>query len=181
MSIPSGDRQHTLERAAAPLSAEAEHCSSVALAASRHAVFVKTPPKWFRWLAWCGVLIWGATIFWFSSRTGPEIEEMNVFQLTDKVAHFIAFFAGAPAFFLALQSSFGWTIRRTILVCVLGLAIYGASDEYHQLYTPNRTGADVWDWTGDALGGLAGTLACGFVYARLLRPKIAHNPAPAGD
>ena len=106
---------------------------------------------------------------------------MNVFQLSDKVAHFIAFFAGAPAFCLALRSSFGWTLRRTLLVCALGLAIFGASDEYHQTFTVNRTGADVWDWAGDTLGGMAGTLLCGFVYARLLRSRISHIPAPAAD
>jgi VanZ family protein len=172
MSIPSGDRQSTQFE---------EINSDVPRTAPVYLVLLKDPPPWLRGLAWIGVGLWAATVFWFSSRTGPQIEEMNIFQLSDKVAHFIAFFMGAPAFFCALKWSFGWTIRKTVLVCVLGLAIYGASDEYHQLYTVNRTGADVWDWTGDALGGLAGTLMCGFVYARLLRPQTSHSPAQAGD
>ena len=178
MSIPTGDRQHETTRA--PVSTNLERSEPGLSKSGAFQEKITEPPPWLHGLAWFGVVLWAATIFWFSSRTGEQIEEMNVFKLYDKLAHFIAFFSGAPPFFCALKWSTGWTVRRTILVCVLGLAIYGASDEYHQLYTPNRSGADVWDWTGDALGGLTGTLLCGFVYARLAGSKTSHRTAQAG-
>ena len=61
------------------------------------------------------------------------------------------------------------------------LALYGAADEYHQTFTPNRTGADVFDWLGDALGGLAGVFVTRFIYARLDRSKDPRQAAPARD
>jgi VanZ family protein len=127
------------------------------------------------------VLAWAGTIHWFSSRTGPEIEEMNVFDLSDKVAHFAAFFAGAPPLVCALRWTFAWPWKRIILTAALALALYGAADEYHQTFTPNRTGADVFDWLGDTLGGIAGVFATRLVYARLTRPADPRAPAPARD
>ena len=127
------------------------------------------------------MLVWAGTIHWFSSRTGPEIEEMNIFELSDKVAHFCAFFAGAPALVCALRWSFAWPWKRIVFAAALSLALYGAADEYHQTFTPNRTGADVFDWLGDALGGLAGVFVTRFIYARLDRSKDPRQAAPARD
>jgi VanZ family protein len=131
--------------------------------------------------AWLAVLIWAGTIHWFSSRTGPEIEEMNVFELSDKAAHFLAFFAGAPALVCALRWTFDGPWKKIIMIATLALALYGAVDEYHQTFTPNRTGADVFDWLGDALGGIAGVFATRLVYARFTRPADPRPAAPARD
>jgi len=59
------------------------------------------------------------------------------------------------------------------------IALYGAIDETHQLFTPNRSGADVYDWTADALGGFVGALLTTWIlYARTQGPN---RPAPAGN
>ena len=129
-------------------------------------------------LAWLSVLAWAATIYWFSSRTGPQIEEINVFQLSDKVAHFIAFFAGAPPIVFALSWSTSWSWGRVALVAACILVLYGAADEYHQTFTVNRTGPDVWEGTADALGGLAGTFVTISLYARFERPRSPRRAAP---
>ena len=129
---------------------------------------------WFKVvLAWLTSLAWAGTIYWFSSRTGPQIEEINVFELSDKVAHFIAFVAGGPPLVCALRWSTNWEWRRIAVVTVCILACYGAADEYHQTFTVNRTGADFWDGLADALGGLAGTFASIYAYARLERSRNA--------
>jgi VanZ family protein len=120
-------------------------------------------------LAWLASLAWAGTIYWFSSRTGPQIEEMNIFELSDKVAHFIAFFAGGPVIVCALRWSTRWSWIRIMWIAACILALYGAADEYHQTFTANRSGADVWDGLADALGGTAGTLATVFVYAQFER------------
>lgn len=135
-------------------------------------------PAWLRTAAWLAVFAWAATIHWASSRTGPEIEALNIFDVWDKAAHFAAFCAGGPPLFLALCWSFDWPRRKVLLLAIATLALYGAADEYHQLHTPNRTGADVLDWAADALGGIAGTLATAFIHARA---KITHRPPPARD
>jgi VanZ family protein len=180
MSIPNGEHQQTVEHIEDTIHPRTD-LSDAMPPVSVCRLILQSPPLWLRIAAWVGVALWSYTIWWFSSHTGPEIEEMNVFKLSDKAAHFIAFFAGAPALFLALTWSFAWPTRQTVLVCILGLALYGACDEYHQTFTPNRTGADKWDWAGDALGALAGALTCGSVYARLLRNHPPHRSAPAGD
>ena len=135
-------------------------------------------PLWLRVAAWGAVLVWASTIFWLSSRTGPEIEELNVFEISDKIAHFAAFFAGAVPLYLALKWSFPEAASRTLLLTIGYIAIYGAIDETHQLFTVNRSGADIYDWTADALGGAAGALATRFLYARFSRSS---RFAPAGN
>ena len=64
-----------------------------------------------------------------------------------------------------------------IVVTAFALCVFGAVDEIHQLYTPNRSGADVFDWSADTLGALTGALLTIFVYARYFQPS---RPAPAG-
>jgi VanZ family protein len=129
--------------------------------------------------------IWAGTIFWLSSQSGPEIEQFNVLDLWDKAAHFLAFCGGAPPLFCAII----WSLRdespaKAVILTFAVLALYGAADEVHQLYTPKRSGADVYDWTADALGSLIGTLGTAYFYARTQRPKagkgLAGSPREAG-
>jgi VanZ family protein len=42
-----------------------------------------------------------------------------------------------------------------VLVAILITSAYGASDEFHQWFVPNRS-CDVWDWTADTIGGILG-------------------------
>ncbi|MGL5019088.1 MAG: VanZ family protein [Luteolibacter sp.] len=114
------------------------------------------------WLAsfilWCGVL-WG-----FSSFTLPG-DGPPPFQNSDKLAHFGYFFGGS-----GLLSA--WLFRRNpenpnwwkiIATAVLIIAIIGALDEFHQSFTPGRSGNDPQDWAADLLGGIAGA----FTFKRL--------------
>jgi VanZ family protein len=125
--------------------------------------------------SWVGVALWAATIFVLSSMSGKAIEQLNVWHMWDKEAHFIAFAAGGLLLALALQMAFRWrravVFRRTLLV----LAFFAASDEWHQLYTPGRSGADVRDWLADVLGvSLGAALVC------VVRPgerRISSGPA----
>ncbi len=75
-------------------------------------------------------------------------------QYNDKTAHYVAF-AG-----LAFLLSWTWTTRRPfvprgILFALCVAALYGALDEYTQLFVPGRFG-DVADWVADALGAVSG-------------------------
>ncbi len=125
--------------------------------------------KWLRVLAWWGVGLWVAAITLLSSMTPPQIEKIAPFEVWDKAAHFAGFLAGAVNLSLALRWSTAWPWTRVIVCGVLALAIFGAVDEIHQLFTPDRSGADPYDWTADTLGSLTGSLLTAFLYARYFR------------
>jgi VanZ family protein len=103
---------------------------------------------------------------------------MNIFHVWDKAAHFIAFASGAPAIVCLLRWSTRWSWKRIALTAAAIISFYGASDEYHQLYTPHRSGADVGDWTADTLGGIAGAIGTIFLYGRLERFLFARRRTP---
>ena len=134
-------------------------------------------PSWLIRTSWLAVLLWAATIFYLSSLSGPDIEKIGI-HIWDKAAHFLAFFSGAVALTCALRFSTGWTWLRIGLVGALAIAAYGASDEYHQLYTPHRSGGDILDWLADGLGGTLGSAFTILIYARFQR---SNRPAPAGN
>ena len=123
-------------------------------------------PKWLRVLAWWGVGIWAAAITMLSSMTPPQLYEIAPFEMWDKAEHFIAFGAGAVNLALALCWSTAWPWKRVIVFTVIAISVFGAVDEIHQLFTPNRSGADPYDWTADTLGALTGALLTALIYAR---------------
>lgn len=133
-------------------------------------------PKWLRILAWWGVGIWATAITILSWMRPDQIQEVAPFEMWDKAAHFSAFAAGAVNLALALCWSTAWSWKRVAVLAVIAISVFGVVDEIHQLYTPNRSGADVFDWSADTLGALCGALLTVFVYARYFLPA---QPAPA--
>ncbi len=109
--------------------------------------------------------------------SGPQIEQINVFQLWDKAAHCLAFAVGAVVLAIALRISTEWPWKKVALVAVLAISLFGATDEWHQLYTPKRSGADPADWLADTIGAVIGVSATWVFYARFQRKNL---PAPAG-
>jgi VanZ family protein len=120
---------------------------------------------WFRRICWLGVVIWVGTVFMLSSLTGPQIAELNGFQLNDKLCHFAAFFCGALPLVPAFRLSWTWSWKRVFWTAVLSLSIYGALDEVHQLATPSRSALDPFDWMADTLGALAGASLAVLIHA----------------
>ncbi|MCW0217201.1 MAG: VanZ family protein [Prosthecobacter sp.] len=111
-----------------------------------------------RWL-WClGVLIWAVVLFNLSSRStlpkGPDI------PYQDKVLHFLYFSGGGFCFALAFfyrqvpqKPRWVWWLAGTAFgICV------GALDEFHQTFTPGRSGNDLGDLLADLTGAGAGAL-----------------------
>lgn len=93
---------------------------------------------------------------------------MVPFELSDKFLHFIAFVGGGVLLVTALRLSTRWQPARIIWIGFAALALYGAADEWHQLSTPNRSGADPLDWLADVLGAAAGVSATALL--RIRRP-----------
>ncbi|MEN3943931.1 VanZ family protein [Prosthecobacter sp. SYSU 5D2] len=135
--------------------------------------------SWFitrRWLCWLGVVIWGAVLFSLSSQStlppGPKIPHQ------DKVVHFLYFSSGAFCFTLALYArqtplSAGWL--WTVTGMAFGLII-GALDEYHQTFTPGRSGNDPGDLLADLTGAGMGGWAAWMILAWIRRK---HGPKAA--
>jgi VanZ family protein len=124
---------------------------------------------WFGWVCWLGVVIWTCTVFYLSSLAGPEVADMNVFNVNDKALHFVAFFSGVLALVPALRHTWRWPWKKCCIVAVIILSTYGALDEVHQKFTPSRSALDVWDWLADTLGACAGAPLAAVVHAAISR------------
>lgn len=122
------------------------------------------------------VFLWFGVLFWLSSQT--HLPSPASFEGVDKLEHAIFFSAGGMCFLLSLRLA--GRARATsiaILASVLFCGAIGGFDEWHQTYTPGRSGGDVWDWTADLCGGLIGALLALQVQKWLVRERIK-QPLP---
>lgn len=117
-------------------------------------------------LWWSAVLVW-AVVLWLLS-ANPSLHSGPSFPLKDKILHCLYFCGGASFLLLALygQASAVPTWRVLLLRSFLFTAITGAVDEFHQTFTPGRSGNDPWDWLADVTGGM---LAAWIILKLLLR------------
>ena len=100
--------------------------------------------------AWGPAAGWAAVLFFLSAipAIGPDVS----LPVSDKVVHFVLY--------AVLGATLGWgyfvapgAVGHWLL---LGLgAVYGLSDEWHQLYVPGRT-FDLFDWAADVAGVVVG-------------------------
>lgn len=109
------------------------------------------------WLA--AFLFWFATLWVLSSLSlsTPYKPPVNNF---DKVEHF-GYFLGGSGLLCA------WMFRRNpenpnwkkIILTTIGvIALIGILDEFHQTFTPGRSGNDPFDWLADVSGATVGAL-----------------------
>ena len=104
-------------------------------------------------LLWLPPLVYAAVIFHFSSESDP-LPFVRA-TLWDKALHTIEY---AGLGMLAARALFaeGMPPRIGIAVSIAIIALYAATDEWHQLYVPERD-ASVFDWTADVVGAAVGT------------------------
>ena len=96
-----------------------------------------------------------AVIFAVSAQPNPFPEVTA--RVSDKVLHLVEYSVLAALFVRALtREGMGW--RDAVLAAIVMTSLYGASDEYHQAFVPNRQArwADVClDSFGAGLGVMA--------------------------
>jgi VanZ family protein len=102
-----------------------------------------------------GIVGWAVTLWVLSSRSlpggGPKIPHF------DKVQHLGYFTIGSFLFCRLLLLLRPSGSRAAILLATFCFALFvGAVDEFHQTFTPGRSGNDAGDLLADALGGLLG-------------------------
>jgi VanZ family protein len=110
---------------------------------------LRKPAPW-----WLAVLVW-AGVLWLLSANKP-LPSGPSFPFKDKVLHCTYFAGGAFCFLTALLGNQRPppTAARLIFFGLLFTGVMGALDEFHQTYTPGRSGNDPWDWLADLCGGL---------------------------
>lgn len=129
-------------------------------------------PTFWRFL----VLLWFGTLYWLSSQS--HLPSPVSFDGVDKLEHATFFAIGGVCFLLSVRfAGLARTRRTAIVVTVLFCALVGGFDEWHQTYTPGRSGGDVWDWSADTLGGFLGAfIAMGLQrWAGLGRPAVTQG------
>jgi VanZ family protein len=142
-----------------------------------HLKFHVNIPRWLRLGSWFAVAAWALGIVVLSSFSGKDVAKMNLFEVSDKVAHFAAYAVGAVLLALALRWNTAWFWPRIVCVSIAAISIFGATDEWHQLYTPHRSGGDLADWIADTLGAITGAAATSFFHAR---HQLKNRTAPFG-
>ncbi len=124
------------------------------------------------WFALVG--LWFAVLYVLSS-ISLKFPPGTQITYGDKFQHAFYFMLGSTCLHLGLRLSnprrgFLFGLGLTVLFC----ALVGAFDEFHQTFTPNRSGNDRGDWIADVIGGFLGSFVGSFVYARL-KPKVLED------
>ncbi len=101
------------------------------------------------------VVVYMAAIFYVSS-----LSEVTLPEPVAVSGHSAAYFGLAVLLVRALAGGLPRRIGARVAVMAMVIAVaYGVSDEVHQSYVPGRV-ADAYDVGTDAIGALAGTIAC---------------------
>ena len=96
-------------------------------------------------------------IYWESSK---DTSSVSLPYHTDKLVHFAEFGLLCLLICWALSSARIGIKNIYKLILAIGItSLYGMSDEFHQLFTPNRS-VDIFDWLADT----AGAIAAGFLW-----------------
>ena len=94
-------------------------------------------------------------IFYSFSISGQDIPKFDV-QSIDKLFHFVEYMVLAYLLARALfHSSVKPNYKYIFIASVAITLLYGASDEFHQSFVPQRT-CDIFDLITDLIGGFAG-------------------------
>ncbi len=104
---------------------------------------------------WLPVVVWMGVIFIGSSISKvPQVGGETLDGLVHRAAHMLEF-AVLGALLLRATSNSRPASRREIIIALIVIGLYGASDEFHQRFTPGRSSegiAVLFDVAGGALG-----------------------------
>lgn len=132
--------------------------------------------------SWIPVLLWMVVIFLFSAQPATESSELSgsitkrifdliattplsnmlgenlIHTLIRKCAHFTIYLVLGTLVYRALNRDDSLQ-RKRVLVAFIICVLYAATDEFHQLYVPGRSG-QFTDILIDSFGAFIGIMAC---------------------
>ena len=127
------------------------------------------PRRTLAGLLWFALLCWACGILVLSSLSPQELPDA-AFLFWDKANHFLAYALGGWLAASALRVSRpAARITGAAILAVIAVAAFGAQDELLQTFTPGRSGGDIFDWTADLLGAVAGAVVSVLTHGRLER------------
>ncbi len=108
-------------------------------------------------------VLWATGIFIVSSIPGNGLPP-NMGYLTN-IGHFAEYLVLAVLIALALHTK-ERALWKVTLAAIIIASLYGASDEFHQLFVEGRY-ADVFDWLTDTAGAVVGAAVAVFTIRAL--------------
>lgn len=103
---------------------------------------------------WLPPLAYMALIFYFSSQSNPM--PFITAHIWDKLLHTLEY-AGLAVLLCRALLGEGASRHTAFAVALLLAGVYGATDEYHQMFVPLRS-PDLRDWIVDILGASLGAV-----------------------
>src|SRR5262245_39644836 len=104
---------------------------------------------------WAPPILYMLAIFHFSSE--PDPLPVLTTHVWDKALH-ITEFGGLALLFCRAFAGEGVARLMAFVAAVIATSIYGATDEWHQLFVDGRA-SDVLDWLADTIGAAVGAVA----------------------
>ena len=122
---------------------------------------------------WGPVVVYMAAIFYVSSQPDaappPGVSDVSAHG----TAYLFLCILVVRALARRLPARTGWLeLLGAVAICTL----YGASDEFHQSFVPNRV-ADIHDLYADAIGASIGAILCWAWGIIAIRPGLPHGAA----
>jgi VanZ family protein len=112
---------------------------------------------------WVAVVAWMGLIFFLSAQPRlPNVMPPGLPQIQDVIGHFTVYAVLAALLWWALR---GAGIRHPFLWALATAVFYGATDEFHQSFVPNRH-PDVFDLATDFAGAVTALLIVWWLGAR---------------
>lgn len=100
------------------------------------------------------LLFWALALFVQSSIPASDLPEWELLT-HDKLLHFVVYVIFASAVYRGIvhQDRFPLLARRSYAFTILIVALYAATDEFHQSFVPGRQ-SSVLDWVADCVGAI---------------------------
>jgi VanZ family protein len=103
---------------------------------------------------WLPPLLWAALILILTSIPGSHLPALP-FRNFDKIVHFAIY--GVLGWLSARAGSSGSRITAAALAALVLISCFGAFDEWHQQFIPQRS-MELLDWATDTMGAAIGVI-----------------------